>query len=193
MWSFSKIARSCGAVALVGALLAALGGCGFRPLYATNAVLGEDAAVAPAARAGLAATEIAPIANRPGQILRNELVFLLSSAGEATAPQYSLSVGLTETLTMIAVQVTGVATRANLKISARYALTDLSTGAILMEGFADAMGSYDLIDNEFATLTAARYTREQAAKRLARILHMRLAAFFGTRKVAEAGVKATGP
>lgn len=192
MWSFSRIARSCGAAALV----AVLAGCGFRPLYATGAATGGDAGAAraePAARAALAAIEVAPIADRPGQILRNELVFLLSASGEA-APRYSLGVGLTETLTTVAVQVTGLATRANLRINARYTLTDLSTGATLTGGDAVAIGSYDLLDNEFATLIAARHTREQAARRLARMLHTRLAAFFGTQKVAarEAGAQGTG-
>ncbi|MGZ9086877.1 MAG: hypothetical protein ACXW3R_15390 [Rhodoplanes sp.] len=192
MWSFRKTARSCGAAALVAVLGAAAAGCGFRPLYATDAVLGEDIGAEPATRADLAATEVAPIADRPGQILRNELVFLLSASGEATAPRYSLNVGLNETLTTIAVQLTGLATRANLRINARYTLTDLATGATLMGGQAEALGSYDLVDNEFATLIAARYTREQAAKRLARVLHMRLAAFFETRKVAADGGNAKG-
>jgi LPS-assembly lipoprotein len=175
------------AVALIAGLA---GGCGFRPLYATDAVAGD--AASPAAREELAATEVAPISDRPGQLLRNELLFLLEASGEAAAPRYSLGVGLTETLTTLAVQITGLATRANLRLNARYALTDLATGQILMQGQAEALGSYDLLDNEFATLIAARHTREQAAKRLARVLHTRLAAFYGTRDVAAKGADAKG-
>jgi LPS-assembly lipoprotein len=189
MGSFRAIARSCGAVALVAVLVT---GCGFQPLYATHSIVGDDAGVEPAAREELAATEVAPISDRPGQLLRNELLFLLEASGEAAAPRYSLGVGLTETLTTLAVQITGLATRANLRLNARYALTDLATGQILMQGQAEALGSYDLLDNEFATLIAARHTREQAAKRLARVLHTRLAAFYGTRDVAAKGADAKG-
>jgi LPS-assembly lipoprotein len=168
----------------VAALVAALtGGCGFRPLYATHAVVGEEA-VSPAAREELAATVVAPIADRPGQILRNELVFLLGAAGEAPAARHSLDVALTETLDKVAVQVTGLATRANLRLNAYYRLTDLAAGQVVTQGQVDAVGGFDLLDNEFATLIAARNMREQLAGRLARILHTRLAAFYGTRGVA---------
>jgi LPS-assembly lipoprotein len=173
------MARCVAAVALIAGLA---GGCGFRPLYATDAVAGD--AASPAAREELAATEVAPIADRSGQILRNELVFLLGAAGKAPAARYSLGVALTETLSTVAVRITGLATRADLRLKARYTLTDLATGAVLTEGQADAVGSFDLLENEFATLIAGRYTREQAARRLARLLHMRLAAFYGTREVA---------
>jgi LPS-assembly lipoprotein len=168
----------------VAALVAALtGGCGFRPLYATHAVVGEEA-VSPAAREELAATVVAPIADRPGQILRNELVFLLGAAGEAPAARHSLDVALTETLDKVAVQVTGLATRANLRLNAYYRLTDLAAGQVVTQGQVDAVGGFDLLDNEFATLIAARNMREQLAGRLARILHTRLAAFYGTREIA---------
>jgi LPS-assembly lipoprotein len=179
------MARYVAAVALIAGLA---GGCGFRPLYATGAVAGD--AASPAAREELAATEVAPIADRSGQILRNELVFLLGAAGKAPAARYSLGVALTETLSTVAVRITGLATRADLRLKARYTLTDLATGAVLTEGQADAVGSFDLLENEFATLIAGRYTREQAARRLARLLHMRLAAFYGTREVDAGGADA---
>jgi LPS-assembly lipoprotein len=170
-------------------VIAALaGGCGFRPLYATDTVLADDAE--PATREQLAATVVGPIADRPGQILRNELVFLLAATGEAAAPRYSLNVTLSESLSTIAVQITGLATRANLRLYASYVLTDLATGQTAMQGWAEAVGSYDLLPNEFATLIASRYTREQAARRLARILHTRLATFYGTRKLAAGGADA---
>jgi LPS-assembly lipoprotein len=193
MWSFSIRAGSSRFVRFsrpwaLALLVTLVAGCGFRPVYATKAV---DAAAEPAPLEALAATEVAPIADRPGQLLRNELVFLFSAWGEPVAPRYSLGVTLSETLSTTAVQITGLATRANLRLNARYALTDLATGQIVLRGQADAFGSYDLLPDEFATLIAERFTREQAVERLARILHMRLAAFHGTRAVAGAGT-ATG-
>lgn len=194
MWSFRN-AWSRGAGAFVALLVAVpvvllVEGCGFQPLYATHSIVDDDAGAEPATREQLAATMVAPIADRPGQILRNELVFLLAAPGEAAAPRYSFNVTLSESLSTIAVQITGLATRANLRLYASYGLTDLATGQTLMQGQAEAVGSYDLLDNEFATLIASRYTREQAANRLARVLHMRLATFYGTRKVAAGGADA---
>lgn len=168
-------------------LVALVTGCGFRPLYASGAAAGDEAAAQPAASEALAATAVTPIADRVGQLLRNELVFLFSAWGEPVAPRYSLGVVLTETVSTIAVQITGLGTRANLRLKAAYVLTDLATGQIVLRGQGEAFGSYDLSTDEFATLIAARYTREQAVERLAQILHMRLAAFYGTRDVAAGG------
>lgn len=186
MWSFRNIARIfrlCGLAVLV----ALVAGCGFRPVYATKAVAVDEDAAEPVVLEALAATEVAPIADRSGQLLRNELVFLFSAGGHSVTPRYSLGVTLTETISTIAVQITGLATRANLRLNANYALTDLATGQIVLREQADAFGSYDLLPDEFATLIAGRYAREQGVERLARILHMRLAAFHGTRTVAAGG------
>ena len=189
MWSFRTIARIGGTVMLV----ALVTGCGFRPLHAPQAVgapeaaAGDEAAAEPAVSEALAATVVTPIADRAGQLLRNELVFLFSAWGEPVATRYSLGVALTETVSTIAVRITGLATRANLRLNAAYTLTDLASGQIVLRGQADAFGSYDLVTDEFATLIAARYTREQAVERLAQILHMRLAAFYSTRDVAAGG------
>jgi LPS-assembly lipoprotein len=183
MWCFKHIARICGTALLV----ALVAGCGFRPVHATKALIVDEAAAGPTALEALAATEVTPIADRPGQLLRNELVFLFSAGAEPVTPRYSLGVTLSETVSTIAVQITGLATRANLRLNANYVLTDLATAQIMLRGQADAFGSYDLLSDEFATLIAERYTREQAVERLARILHMRLVAFHGTRTHAAGG------
>lgn len=176
-WQVCRIRCARLAVLLLVVLVA---GCGFRPIHATQPVV-DQATAPPVAREALAATDVAPIADRAGQLLRNELVFLFSGGSESVAPQYVLGVDLAETLSTMAVQVTGIATRANLRLSARYTVTDLASGQIVLRGQADSYGSFDLLTDEFATLIAERYTREQGVERLARILHMRLAAFYATR------------
>ena len=190
MWFSSTIARTGGGrqhrgICVAVALAVLVAGCGFRPIHAERPVV-DEATAPPAAQESLAATEVAPIADRAGQLLRNELVFLLSGSGAPSSTRYSLGVDLTETLTTMAVRLTGIATRANLRLNARYTLTDLSTGQIVLRGQADSYGSFDLLADEFATLIAERYTREQGAERLDRILHMRLAAFYASR-AGEAG------
>ncbi len=188
--SSSRTAAALRALARAGgalALIALVAGCGFRPIYATPALAVDDAVATPAVREKVAATEVAPIADRAGQLIRNELAFLIAGTGESVAPQYSLGVALTETITTMAVQRTGLATRATLRLSAAYTLTELASGAVIWRGRADAAGSFDLLSDEYATLIAERYTREQAAERLARILYLRLSAFHGSGAVAEGG------
>ncbi len=66
----------------------ALGGCGFRPLYGSRGN-------APGA-VELAAVTVGPIADRLGQILRNDLTERLSPLGESFEPRYRLDAKLSE-------------------------------------------------------------------------------------------------
>jgi LPS-assembly lipoprotein len=187
MSSSSRGPRSLAAFLLV----AALAGCGFQPMHARPPAAGAETgeskiAARPAARAELAAIAVAPIADSSGQMLRNELTFLFAARGESVAPRYGLDVTLTETISRFAVQVTGIATRANLRLDAHYVLRDLTSGEILLRGHTHASGSFDLLADEFATLIAARDAREQAVDRLARLIDLRLGAHFGGRAPATA-------
>lgn len=150
-------------------------GCGFRPMYATG-----SAGSGPEITAEMAATAVQPIRDRSGQILRNELEAKLTPGGLPSAPRYVLAVGLTETIAEVAVQRTGLATRANLTVAAVYALRDADTGAIVLRGTTRSVSSYDLVENRFSTLTAENDARERAVVQIADNITMRLAVFYGT-------------
>jgi LPS-assembly lipoprotein len=173
------IAGGAGAAALCALLFA---GCGFRPLY-------EDPEPA-AGRAGvgseLAAVEIAPIPDRVGQLVRNDLLYHTRGREDGVGADYRLDVRLIESISELAVESTGFATRSNLRLAAVYTLTDLGTGRRLVNGRSRAISSYNIVDASFSTLTAQNAARERAAARVAEDIRARLAAYF-------AGAEEAGP
>ena len=151
-----------------------LAGCGFRPLYQEP----EPAAGAASVGSELAAVEIAPIPDRVGQLVRNDLLYHLDASERGGAAQYRLDVRLAESISELAVESTGFATRSNLRLAASYRLVDLSTGRQLVSGRSRAISSYNLVDASFSTLTAQNAARERAASRVADDIRARLAAYF---------------
>ncbi|MGZ8996791.1 MAG: LPS assembly lipoprotein LptE [Rhodospirillales bacterium] len=151
-----------------------IGGCGFRPLY------GEPEPMSGAAGVGteLAAVEIAPIPDRVGQLVRNDLLYHMDASEGGGAAAYRLDVRLTERISELAVERTGFATRSNLRLAASYRLIDLSNGRQLVSGRSRAISSYNIVDASFSTLTAQNAARERAAARIAEEIRTRLAAYF---------------
>ncbi|HSO42788.1 MAG TPA: LPS assembly lipoprotein LptE [Rhodospirillales bacterium] len=151
-----------------------LAGCGFRPLYTDPEPAAGEAGVG----SELAAIEIAPIPDRVGQLVRNDLLYHLDASARGGAAQYRLDVRLAESISELAVESTGFATRSNLRLAANYRLVDLSTGRQLVSGRSRAISSYNLVDASFSTLTAQNAARERAAARIAEEIRTRLAAYF---------------
>ena len=148
--------------------LLALQGCGFQPLYGDR----------PGATAiqNLAAINIAIIRDRTGQLLRNELLDRMNPKALNVAPQYSLSVDLTESRQNLAVRRDDTATLANLILSANYTLT-ANTGDELLTGTVRSFNSYNISSSDFATLAAETDARARAARDLADGITIRISVF----------------
>jgi LPS-assembly lipoprotein len=159
-----------------------LGGCGFHPLYLSGGKAPGEASV----RAELANVAVAPIPDRVGQLVRNDLVFLMAPTADAQTAAYRLDVRLTERISELAVESTGFATRANLRLSAAFALVDLGTGKAVMSSRARAISSYNIVDASFSTLTAQNAARERAARRIAEDIRSRISAYFAGREAGSA-------
>jgi LPS-assembly lipoprotein len=143
-------------------LVLALGGvsaCGFRPLY------GEVAGAVGDER--LAAVDIALIADRSGQIVRNRLLTRMQPAGEVAPSTHQLDVDLSESSIGLAVERDETATRTNITVTAQIALTDLANGEIVLLQSVSSYTSYDTLTAEYATLSAERDARERALRDLA--------------------------
>lgn len=162
MWSSSKIA--------IAFLAVVLAGCGFRPMYApagnTN-VLKDFAGI-----------EIGVIEDRVGQQLRNELLDLLTPHGRPAIPRYVLNVELRESITSFAVERSGLATRSDLQLNARYSLADVATGKLVIAQDSSAISSYNLLDSDYATLAAQEFARTRAVQQLAQEIRTRIAVYF---------------
>jgi LPS-assembly lipoprotein len=107
--------------ALILPLLLILAGCGFRPMYGNQ--------LAPQ----LSAIFVAPIADRNGYELRNQLIDLLHSDGTKAGKHYILNVSLNEAAQGIALQNDATITRYNQTMTVHYVLTD-AAGKVLTQG-----------------------------------------------------------
>jgi len=180
MWCCSEFAACFRRGALI-AFAVALSGCGFHPLYGK-----ANAEVAPE----LQSIKIVPISDRIGQQLRNLLYSQLTPDGEPARPKYKLDTILKESASNQALQQNQVATRANLGISARYSLTDLATGQMLANYTSQATASYDIVQSEFATLSAQKDAERRAIKEIGDDMTLRLSLYFSEeRNTAAAGPK----
>ena len=161
---------------VIGLLVAATAGCGFQPLYGG----GKKGR----ATVELASIQIQPIADRSGQLLRNELFDLLNPYGSPARPLYRLRVTMSEAKSELAVKKSEIATRANLMITASYILFDAENSQSVFSGSSSVVGSYNVLDSEYATLIAEKDARSRVIPEIARDIQTRLSVYFRLRKPA---------
>lgn len=157
------------AILALGGLLM-LAGCGFQPVYGTAARGGDGTA-------GLSQIRINPIADRPGQILRNHLLDLMQPQGLAAKPRYVLDVSLSETRHDLGIQRDATTSLARLMVTAGWRLSDAETGQKLTEGRSQSMVSYTMARSGFTNVVTEADTRERALKEIADDITTRLAAY----------------
>jgi LPS-assembly lipoprotein len=151
--------------------LLATSACGFRPLY------GETASGSSSA-AELATIEVRPISDRMGQRLRNFLLDRLTPRGRPQRPHYMLNIQLTENTSRLAVRKDETATRANLRLQAKYKLTETRSGRIIFSGDRRSTSSFNILQSEFGTLSSEKDARIRSARDLADAIKIDLAMFF---------------
>lgn len=153
------------------AALLMLAGCGFRPLHGQHATADEPVV------ADFSQIAIATIADRRGQMVRNELLDLLTPRGEPANARYVLNVGLSETVEDDMILRTGAASRSRLTLRASYQLRE--GDKVVNTGTARTILSYDLPpDQPFAAVTSERDAERQAAQSVAEQIKSRLAVYF---------------
>ncbi|MGC2786092.1 MAG: LPS assembly lipoprotein LptE [Roseiarcus sp.] len=167
--SWSRGPRSRGLVVLAALTLACgLSGC-FQPLYSEAAHPGlvED----------LRAIEVAPIKDRLGHYLADNLTTDLNGTGQTPPPKYRLTVTVTTgSSTPTVSSLTNVATSATLTAQARFTLTKVDGGAQVLTGVADANASYDRSQQRYNDLRAARDAEIRLARSLSQDISLRLSA-----------------
>ena len=153
---------------MVTTCTAMLTGCGFRPLHSAKSG---------ASAANLAEIHIAPIANRIGQKFHNLLLDKLTPKGPPAAPRYVLHVTLTESRQNLAVRKDTVATRANLIMRASFKLVRIGDDSVLMTHSAISSNSYNILNEEFATLSAENDARVRGVRELSETVRTRIAIY----------------
>ncbi len=156
-----------------------LAGCGFTPLYAPT----HDAT----ARAGsgdvaatLATIAIAPGETRLDQVVRNRLIAALTPRGYPGDPRYRLEFALAEQVEGFAFRPDRAVTRERIEIRAHFVLVDAASEKTVVEGDSTAWSSYDVVQSDFANISAQRDARRRAANVLADRIAARLARYFRT-------------
>ena len=162
MWSFRTLS--------VLVIMAALGGCGFQPLYGKRA--------SGNAPAEFAKIRVEPIKDRIGQMLHNHLLTALNPKGRPGNPQYLLDTQISESFPSLGVRKSGFDTRANLKANANFSLRGTGGGKVLFSGTSAITVSYNILDSDFATLSAKKDARVRAVRELSDDIRIRLGVYF---------------
>lgn len=149
-----------------------LGACGFQPIY------GAGESFNGAVVAELAAVRIAPIADRVGQIVHNDLLDRLTPFGAPAQPRYELAVRLAESKEGLAIQIDNTITRFNLTLTATYRLEEAASRAVVAAGSIRATAAYNVLRSDFANVIAERDAQRRAAREVAEELMTRLAVHF---------------
>lgn len=171
----NRIARPALAIGLLAAL-AVFPACTVRPLYSSApATSGGTATMAQE----LASIAIKPVTTREAQQVRNHLMFLFyGGAAEPASPAYTLALTVSAKVDVAAsIQLTTEdeePTAKTVTMVGRYALL-AADGTEVASGRRQMTSSYDVPNQEFAALRAARDAEDRAARELAELLHLAIA------------------
>jgi LPS-assembly lipoprotein len=155
----------------LGAMLvtAALGACGFHPLYAEQSTLGYDPT--------LAAIDVRPAPDRIGQILVAALREQLNPRGAQLQTRYVLAIKLQVARSDLGIRRDNTSTRGELAISTNLILTDATTNQVVYRDEIRRITSFNEPDDAYAATVAEDNAREEAASDLGREIAERLALY----------------
>ena len=164
---------------LLMAAVAAVAGCGFRPVYA---VRGETSP----ARHALGLIDVALLPDRAGQLLRQALQQRLTNPGEASAKRYELSVVYGITSDSIGVQQDSTISRIRQTGTANWFLKMLDPGNTLVtSGTARALDGLNVIDQQyFEADLASEAAQRRIADAIATQITLQLGSYFARRDAA---------
>jgi LPS-assembly lipoprotein len=160
--------------ALASGLLAAFAvlsaGCGWQPLYGPTASGADLTDV-------MRSVKISTVPGRVGQRVRNELIFLTRSGGEAGESRYRLDIAIRETVMNTMATSTGATEGQVYQLYTEFKLISLKTNKVVMRGHSNARAAFDKVDSVFADLRARRDAENRAAKTIAEAIRTRLAGY----------------
>ncbi|MBV9431431.1 MAG: hypothetical protein JO137_06375 [Hyphomicrobiales bacterium] len=171
MWSFDRLCRGRFRPALASAVALALSGC-IHPMYGSNGVNTQ-----------LAQIQVAPIPDRVGHYLAEELKFETNGSGTDPAPRYRLNITTQESLGGLITNLHSLTSdAASLTVTANYSLVEIETGKEVTKGSLSSTASYDRSEQRFANVRAARDAEIRAATVLADQVRTRIGIFLLNQK-----------
>lgn len=148
---------------VISALCLFLGACGFKPLYGTN---GASMASGDLLEQ-FSAIDIADVRDRQDQQLRNRLINRLTPRGTKDKVRYQLQFKMSEDIEGYGFRQDRAVTRERLQLKAQMVLIDMETGEPILEKDNNAWVAYDVVQSDFATVSAQRDARLRATDILA--------------------------
>lgn len=147
-------------------LLLLLAGCQLAPVY-------SGGSAGPAAGL-LSDIEVAPIADKNGFILRDQLLGRMQNDG---SPRYRLEVRLDDRIDGFGVRGDNSIIRERRTLRARYQLVDLATMKPVLDATAGADAGIDVVGSEFAVVAAETSAVERLAREIADQIVARIALY----------------
>lgn len=153
-----------GLQALAALLLLGAAGCDLQPVYSAGS--------AGPAQSLLSSVEVAPIPDQAGFLVRSRLVDRMQPSG---SPTMKLEVALDDDIIGFGIRGDNSIIRERRTLRARYRLTDLATGKVLLDTTASADAGIDVVSSEYAVVAAEATTLERLSRDIADQIVARLA------------------
>jgi len=170
-------------IAALGAGLALLvSACGFEPLYVERKS-GESWYYQGEFDTGIteemAKIKVDPVADRIGQLIRNDLIDSFTPRGIPSQARYRLSVSsIDKQVVQQALRDDITATRERVRYTVNYYLYDAQSGQELVKGNSLAYLSYDILSNPYSTTFAQKKIEKDGARIIANDISLRIGAYF---------------
>lgn len=158
-------------MAIVAALLAALGGCGFKPMYSQSTMAQNGGAA-------IGSVSIDEVEGKAGHEFRQSMVRLLD-AERGSGVIRRLKVSIRERIIPLGLRTDASSTRSDMELTAAYNFFD-ENGKLLFNGSVTATVSYNIPVGSYAEISAQNDARtrggELLAERMRTDLALRMAA-----------------
>ena len=171
---------------LVTALSLLLAACGFQPMYGArddNTSVAAELSSVGIERINVVSEQSAgPEAewrSRLGQQLENDLASRFYRGG-VQAVRYRLDMDLTKTREGFGFRPDEAVTRVGLRLEAQYRLVDVVAERVILQDRVQAYNSFEVVQSDFATLSAEEDMEERLVKDLGQRITGRLGQFFGS-------------
>ena len=145
-----------------------LSACGFHPLYGT---------LDNGARVDMSTVYVAPIPERVGYRLRNDLLDLFNSMGKPEGAKYRLQIVLKSDRVALGFLNNAEITRYNYYLTAHYDLVSTATNKPVKRGLARIITSYNVVTSPYATVVAEKDAQDRAARDLAETIRTDIAVY----------------
>lgn len=155
-------------LALGLAAAVALSGCQLRPLYAG----GSSGTVATT----LSSVSVSPIPGQVGWLVYNKVKDRLAASGTA-GTRYRLNIELDDDIVGLGIRGDRAVTRERRSLRARYQLTDIATGTVVLDATAGSDAGIDVVSSEYATVAAEQTAAERLSEAVADQIVTRLGLF----------------